>query len=97
MFNEVILVGKIKNIGVMEENKREIVLEVERCFKESEERTFDLFVCKLWSAIFNKIISYCSYGDIIVVKGRLVKEGESCYIMGEHVVLLNKYIDNVSK
>lgn len=97
MFNEVILVGRIKDMGNVDENKREIILEVERPFNENEGKKYDLFVCKLWNAIFNKVISYCSYGDVIIMKGRLLYDNDSYYVMAENVVLLNKSLNNISK
>ena len=44
MFNEVILVGRIKDMGNVDENKREIILEVERPFNENEGKKLFNFI-----------------------------------------------------
>lgn len=91
MINEVILVGKINAISNLKENKREVLLEVERPFKEVEGRSSDVFSCQLWNSIFNKVLSFCSIGDLLAIKGRIVKDKNNQYlIMAENVVMLNK-------
>ena len=76
MINQVVLVGKIKDIGGESKNKRELLLEVERPFREVEGKISDIFTCKLWSGIFNKILSLCAMGDLIAIKGRVIYDKE---------------------
>lgn len=96
MLNQIVLIGKIKSIEQVE-NKNEVLLEVERPFQEDEIRKSDLFVCRLWTCIFNRIVSLCAKGDLIAVKGRVNYEEEKCIINAENVVLLNKSKENISK
>ena len=93
MLNEVILVGKIKDINDLKDNKEEIILDVERPFDDKQGRTNDTFVCKLWYSIFSKITTVCSKGDLLAIKGRLLNENNEIFIMAEKVVLLNKNIN----
>ena len=96
MINEVILVGKIKEIEEGAENQN-LVLEVERPFNDNDGRTWDVFTCKLWSAIFKKVLLSCKLGDLLAVKGRLITNEDKVFIMAENVVILNKSRDNILK
>ncbi len=96
MVNEVILVGRIKDLGLEENNKKDIILEVERPFNDVDGRISDTFICRLWTAIFSKIIRYCKQGDLMAIKGRMINENESSIVMAENVVILNKSRENIS-
>ena len=89
MLNQIVLVGKINNLR-QEGNKNFIQLEVERPFKENGIKESDLFVCKAWSCIFNKIINLCNLGDIIAIKGRMIKEENQFVVMAENISIINK-------
>ena len=97
MINEVILVGKIKDIKEEKEHKNTIVLDVERPFSDVGGRVSDTFNCQLWSAIFSKVICSCKIGDIIAIKGRIDTSDNNYKIAAENVVLLNKSKDNIQK
>ena len=69
----------------------DFILEVKRNYKNVDgvfEK--DNFRCHLWIAISKKITLSCKEGDIVAVKGRLVDENDSCKIVAEQVILLNK-------
>ena len=95
MINEVILVGKIKNLEASNDTKKELLLEVERPFKEVEGRVSDIFVCQLWHSIFKKVVDFCSIGDLLAIKGRIICEEKRYLIMAENVVMLNKSKEKV--
>ena len=97
MVNDVVLVGRIKELAKEVENKRDLVLEVERPFNDVEGRVSDCLVCRLWTSVFNKILKYCKKGDMIAIRGRIVNESCECIIMAENVVILNKSRDNILK
>ena len=96
MLNQIVLIGKIKGIEKTE-NKNEVILEVERPFQEDEIRKSDVFVCRLWSCIFNGMLSLCAIGDLVAIKGRVNYEEEKYIINAENVVLLNKSKENILK
>lgn len=96
MINQIILIGKIKEIET-KECKKELLLEVERPYRENEGKVFDVFTCKLWGCIFDKIVSLCNIGDTIAIKGRVNVEDSKYIVNGENVVLLNKSKNNISK
>lgn len=97
MINEVVLVGKIVEVGRVDDNKKKIVLEVERPFKEGEGRKNDIFICQLWTSIFNKVISFCKDGDMLAIRGRIENENDKSIVVAEKVVLLNKSKENILK
>lgn len=94
MINQILLIGKIKEIND-KVNQKEIVLEVERPFREEEGRVKDMFVCKLWNCIFEKIVSLCEKGDIVAIKGRVNVIDLQYLVVAENVVLLNKSKNNI--
>ena len=72
----------------------ELIIEVRRNYKNVDgiyEK--DCFRCYLWLAISKKINVNCKEGDIVAIKGRLVDDKNSCRILAEQVVLLNKMCD----
>ena len=89
MINQLILVGKIRDMANL--NKNEIEIEVKRNYKNNEgvfEK--DCFKCNLWFALSKKISISCRVGDIVIVKGRLVDNAGFCSILAEQVILVNK-------
>ena len=92
--NQIVLIGKISCIEDAG-NKNKIELEVERPFKENSIKETDMFSCELWSSIFNRIVSMCDVGDLIAIKGRIIKENNNYVVKGENVVLLNKSKNNI--
>ena len=89
MFNQLFLLGKIKNLKSIEKNELEI--EVKRNYKNTDgvfEK--DCFKCVLWIAISKKISLSCKEGDLVAIKGRLVDDNGVCNILAEQIILLNK-------
>lgn len=97
MVNDVVLVGRIKDFGEEINNKREIMIEVERPFNETIGRVYDVFVCRLWTSIFSKVLRYSNIGDMLAIKGRIINEDSKYFVIAENVVILNKYKDNILK
>lgn len=77
MLNQVIIVGRLVEKPILEENKNEkkvcnITLAVPRSFKNDEGiYDTDFIKCILWNSIAEHTIEYCKKGDIVAVKGRL--------------------------
>lgn len=89
MINQLFLVGKIKEIDTLKDNK--LMVEVERNYKNPEgvfEK--DYFKCDLWIALSKRIGLNCKNGDVVAIKGRLVGDSGNCHILAEQVILLNK-------
>jgi single-stranded DNA-binding protein len=89
MINQLVLIGKIREMENIENN--ELVIEVRRNYKNTEgvfEK--DYFKCNLWIALSKKIGLNCKNGDLVAVKGRLVDDKGTCNILAEQVILLNK-------
>ena len=91
MFNQLFLLGKIKNMKNIDKNELEI--EVKRNYKNTDgifEK--DCFKCNLWIAISKKISLNCKEGDLVAIKGRLVDDNGVCNILAEQIILLNKVV-----
>lgn len=72
MLNQVVIVGRLKEIIKVDENKLDIVVYVPRSFKnKDEEYDVDLIDCEVIGGIANNINEYCDIGNIVGVKGRL--------------------------
>lgn len=96
MLNQIVLIGRIKEM-LEKDNKKEILLEVERPFKENNKKESDVFKCKAWSCIFNKVLNLCNIGDILAIKGRVIKDNNEFIVHSESIMILNKYRDNILK
>ena len=97
MINEIVLVGKINEIGEVEKNKQMIKLEVKRFLNEINDINSDIFTCRLWSSIFSKIVKLCDIGDTLAIRGRLENNEGQMQVVAEKVVLLNKSKKNILK
>ena len=95
MLNEIVLVGKYKGVVNEDAYRKAVVIEVDRPFKEENLTTSDSFICRVWGAIFNKVVNYCENGDLLAIRGRVVCENNSYYIEGEKIVILNKTNHNI--
>ena len=77
MLNQVVMVGRLVEKPIVEENENgikvsEITLAVNRSFKNAEGiYETDFIKCTLWNGIAENTVEYCNKGDIIGVKGRL--------------------------
>ena len=73
MVNQVILVGKYKEINEYDEFKKVLLLEIQRPFKDGSERIVDIVECVFWNKVFLKDIKFYKSGDLLAIKGRLLK------------------------
>jgi single-stranded DNA-binding protein len=97
LINEVVLVGKIRELNDESEFKKSIFIEIDRPFKDTYERMKDIVECVYWNSIFKSIVSTCKVGDMVAVRGRIENENNKCCVAMEKIVLLNKNKDNVLK
>ena len=97
MINQVVLVGKIKGIEEGSKYKGNLFVEIERPFKDTYKREFDVIECSFWESLFNRVVNGCRDGDLIAIRGRIENEDNKYYIAVENVVLLNKSRDNILK
>lgn len=81
MFNQVILIGKLKNI--YEEDKDTFIeIEVKRPFKNTKgEYDIDLIKCKLWNSFNLESLKQLNKESIIAIKG---------YIQYDNGVIIEK-------
>ena len=97
MINQVVLVGKIKGIEKDDSYKGNLYVEIERPFKDSYQREFDVIECSFWESLFKRIINNCKNGDLVAIRGRIETENNKYCVAVENVVLLNKSKDNILK
>ena len=77
MLNQVIIVGRLVEKPIVEENENEkkvcnITLAVQRSYKNAEGvYETDFIKCTLWNGIAENTAEYCEKGDLVGVKGRL--------------------------
>lgn len=101
MLNQIIIVGRIKEKGVQEENEfgkkyTNITLAVPRNFKNMEgEYDVDVIPVLLWDGIASNVNDWCNEGDIVGVKGRLQRlEGNTLQVVAEKVTFLSSKSQN---
>lgn len=90
MSNQVIVVGRLANDIKLENNKCEIILSVNRPFK-NEEGIYetDLISCLLWNGVAENTAEYCKKGDLVGVKGRLQTEDNKLIVIAEKITFLS--------
>ena len=77
MLNQVVIVGRLVEKPIVEENENEnkvcnITLAVQRSYKNAEGvYETDFIKCTLWNGIAENTAEYCGKGDLVGVKGRL--------------------------
>ena len=77
MLNQVVIVGRLVERPIVEENENgkkvcNITLAVPRSYKNDEGLyDTDFIKCILWNSIAEHTIEYCKKGDIVGVKGKL--------------------------
>lgn len=94
MINQIVLVGKLDRMSNLE-SKKDLYLKVERPFKENNEFKIDIFKCRAWISIFDKVLNLCKGGDLLAIKGRAIYEEGEFIVIAENIVILNKYLDNI--
>ena len=97
MINQVVLVGRCKEVREYDEFKKNLIIEIQRPFKDGSERVYDSIECLFWENIFYKDIKFLKKGDLVAIKGRLERYDNKILVNIEHISLLNKSINNVSK
>ena len=97
MINQVVLVGRCKEIQEYDEFKKNLLIEIERPFKDGNARVHDLVECLFWESVFYKDIKFYKKGDLVAIKGRLERYDSKCMVNIENISLLNKSINNISK
>lgn len=106
MLNQVIIVGRLIERPIVEENENgkkvcNITLAVPRSYKNAEGiYETDFIKCTLWNVIAENTAEYCEKGDLVGVKGRLEtsvyeKENGEKYriisVIAEKVTFLTNY------
>lgn len=96
MLNQVIMVGRLVEKPIVEENENgrkvsEITLAVPRSYKNAEGvYDTDFIKCTLWNGIAENTVEYCNKGDIIGVKGRLqCLNGNELQLVAEKITFLS--------
>ena len=95
MLNQVVIIGRLVERPIVEENENgkkvcNITLEVPRSYKNDEGLyDTDFIKCILWSCIAENTAEYCDKGDLISVKGRLeCLGGSELQLIAEKVTFL---------
>lgn len=101
MLNQVVIVGRMVNEPLVEENENGkkvtvITLSVPRSYKNDEGvYDTDFIDCTLWSSIAESTAEYCKKGDIVGVKGRLARlSGNELQVVAEKVTFLSSRKEN---
>lgn len=96
MLNQVIIVGRLVEKPIVEENENgkkvcNITLAVPRSYKNAEGvYDTDFIKCTLWNDIAENTVEYCYKGDLVVVKGRLqCLSGNELQVVAEKVTFLS--------
>ena len=104
MLNQIVLVGRLVEKPIVEENENgrkvsTITLSVPRSFKNSEGIYDNDFIpVTLWEGIASNTSEYCEKGDLIGVRGRLQRlEGNSLQVVAEKVTFLSSKVSSKSE
>ena len=96
MLNQVVIVGRLVERPIVEENENgrkvsEITLAVPRSYKNDEGLyDTDFIKCILWNGIAENTAEYCYKGDLIGLKGRLqCLGGSELQVVAEKVTFLS--------
>lgn len=96
MLNQVVIVGRLVEKPIVEENENgkevcNITLAVPRSFKNADGiYETDFIKCTLWNGIAENTAEYCNKGDVIGVKGRLeCLSGNELQLIAEKVSFLS--------
>ena len=96
MLNQVVIVGRLVERPIVEENQNGrkvsvLTISVPRSFKNDEGvYDTDYIKCTLWGNVAETTAEYCEIGDLVGVKGRLqCLNGSSLQLVGEKVSFLS--------
>lgn len=93
MNNLIILVGKVSSIN---SSSNSFTLKVERTNKDNLQIDADSFVCETWKGMYSYISSYISLEDVILVKGKLVKDKEKFVIKIDEFSIIQRTNKKIS-
>lgn len=95
MLNQIVLVGRLVNDPIVEENENGknvsvITLAIPRSYKNTEgEYDTDFVDVTLWDKIASNTVEYCKKGDVVGVKGRVARlQGNQLQVVAEKVTFL---------
>lgn len=89
MLNQLILVGRVKNIEELD-NELKVILSVTRTYKNVDgEYEVDNIPCILWNNIATNIKEYCNIGDVVGIKGRIQEKEGNIQLIAEKVTFLS--------
>lgn len=95
MLNQIVLVGRLVNDPIVEENENGknvsvITLAIPRSYKNTEgEYDTDFVDVTLWNSIASNTVEYCKKGDVVGVKGRVARlQGNQLQVVAEKVTFL---------
>lgn len=90
MLNNLVLVGRLKEIIKNDENEITIVLETTRSFKNLKgEYDVDVITCSVNGNLSRPTLEYCKPGDVIGVKGRIQTINNEMKIVAEKITFLS--------
>ena len=96
MLNQVIIVGRLVEKPIVEENENgkkvcNITLAVPRSYKNADgEYDTEFIKCTLWNIIAENTVEYCDKGDLVGIKGRLqCLNGNELQVVAEKVTFLS--------
>lgn len=91
MLNQIVLVGRLYEICIIDEDKSKLTIAVPRSYKNEEgEYDTDFINCILNGAISKNTLEYCKTGDVIGIKGRVESyKDKSIMIIAEKVTFLS--------
>lgn len=93
MNNLIILVGKVSSIN---SSSNSFTLKVERTNKDNLQIDTDSFVCETWKGMYSYLSSYVNIDDIILVKGKLVKESEKFIVKIDEFSIIQRLNKKIS-
>ena len=89
MLNQIVIVGRIKNID-KKDNECYVKISVPRPFKnEDGEYESDILDVMLKDKIADNLVEWCSVEDLVGVKGRLEQTNKGMIIVAEKVTFLS--------
>jgi len=97
MMNQVVLVGRVVSLPVVNEEGRRATLKiaVQRNYKNADGiYETDFIDCVLWNDLMNSAVEYLKVGDIIGIKGRLQSDEGATKVISEKVTFLSAKSSN---
>ena len=83
MLNQCLVVGKVNDVYYNDN-----IIE-RKCPRQTPNES-DIIPCKFSDSMKENLKSYCSKGDLVGVKGRLISEGTTVFVQAEKVPFLSR-------